>query len=101
MRWKVISKAICQTIHGDWQTTELRDADRCAADISNEDGKLMCNRKQPGPPGTFLEAFAEGVPGLGQRGSPWPALQVANWQLRSPHPPVSSTKNAIQWKFGW
>jgi len=75
-------KAICRTIMSDWQTTELRDADRCAADISNEDGKLTCNRKQPGPPGTFLEAFGEGVPGLGQRGSPWTPLQVANWQLR-------------------
>ena len=37
-------RAICQTISGDWQTTELRNPDRCPADISNENGKLTCSR---------------------------------------------------------
>jgi hypothetical protein len=75
-------KAICQAINGDWLTTELHNTDRCAADISNENGKLTCNRNQTGPPDAYLKAFGEGVPGLGQRGSPWTPLQVANWQLR-------------------
>jgi signal transduction histidine kinase/ligand-binding sensor domain-containing protein len=75
-------KAICQAINGDWLTTELHNADRCVANISNENGRLTCNRNKTGPPSAYLDAFGEGVPGLGQRLSPWAPMQAANWQLQ-------------------
>ena len=74
-------RAICQAFDGDWLTTDLHDPNRCIADISNENGKLTCNRNQVGPPDTYLEAFGNGAPGLGARLGPWVPMKEANWQL--------------------
>lgn len=75
-------RAICQTLNGDWLETALHNPSACTTDISNENGKLTCNRNQPGPPRIYLDAFGEGVPGLDQRGNPWTPLQGATWQLQ-------------------
>jgi len=75
-------RAICQALNGDWLTTELHDTNRCVGDISNENGKLTCNRSQAGPPEAYLNAFGGSAPGLGQPPGIWAPLQAANWQLQ-------------------
>jgi len=75
-------RALCQAVSGDWITTALQNPDRCVADISNENGKLTCNRNQAGPPGAYLDAFGGNLPGFGQAQATWAPLQAANWQLQ-------------------
>jgi streptogramin lyase len=80
-------RTICQTQGGDWLDTELRNPSACTADISNENGKLTCNRSQNGPPeddlpGAYFEAYGEGAPELDQSFGPWAPSQTMKWQLQ-------------------
>jgi hypothetical protein len=62
-------RATCQREDGDWVETELRNPSSCTADISNENGKLTCNRNQSAP-GAYFDAFGEGATGIGERLGP-------------------------------
>lgn len=42
--------AICRDENDQWQRTVLRDVDRCAGDIGNDNGVLHCNRRGGPPP---------------------------------------------------
>jgi signal transduction histidine kinase/ligand-binding sensor domain-containing protein len=74
-------RAVCRTLKGDWLATELHNPSACTADISNENGKLTCNRSHPRPLGRYLEALGGDAAGSGQRPGPRASMQAANWQL--------------------
>lgn len=51
-------RAICETMGGNWVSTQLNQVSSCQGDIWNYDGRLMCN---PGVGGSYLRTCGGAV----------------------------------------
>jgi hypothetical protein len=67
--------AICRTVDGRGQRTNLPQVSRCVGDIGNNNGNLQCNYADGGPPAVWANAAAAGLrlrpAALGSRPIKW------------------------------
>lgn len=98
-------KAICQTDNGDWLTAELHNTDRCA-DISNENGKLICDPSATRLPSKYIDLLGDAVAGnqfLPMRGADQ-ELRHDTWTFKDGAPEsataLAQTGDGLLWLGG-